>query len=169
MYSAGNPEGLFMSGRRLMPTLFSLAAGLVLLAPSAVMAQGGGGGGAGGAGGAANGGQQNPLAIYQAAGASTDQLSKIKSMIEAFANAQQARGQAMWQLMKDMHALSLQPSPDPAAVMAKQDQINKANAEMANEKMKLMLAIRGSLSDDQKQKLVQLMQPQQTGSGGGSQ
>jgi Spy/CpxP family protein refolding chaperone len=128
-----------------------------------VLAQGGGSSGA--AGGAA--GNPNPLAIYEAAGASSDQLTKIKGLIDSFANSQQARGQAAWQLMKDMHQLSLQPSPDSATVMSKQDQINKATAELATEKIKLMLSIRSVLNPDQQQKLVQFMQRQQTGSTGG--
>jgi Spy/CpxP family protein refolding chaperone len=151
-----------MSGRRVTPILLSVAASLILMAPSVVQAQEGGGAGG-------QGGGQSPLAIYQAAGASGDQLSKIQGMGEAFQKAQQARVQVLHGLMKDMYQLSLQPMPDSGAVMAKQDQINKAAADLANEKAKFMLSVRGVLTTPQQQKLVQIMQQQaqQTGSAGG--
>jgi Spy/CpxP family protein refolding chaperone len=150
-----------MSGRRFMPVLLSLAAGLILVAPYSVQAQGGG----------ASGGRPDPTAIYQQLGASSDQLQKIKELISQFENAQQAKGQAMFALIKDMHAMSLQPSPDESAVIAKQGQINQAGNDMANAKIKVMLAIRGILTPDQKQKLVQLMQQQAQSQqqGGGTQ
>lgn len=99
------------------------------------------------------------MAVYQAVGASQDQLSTIKGHVENFNNAQKTRGQTLWNLMRDMHQLSLQPLPDETAVMGKQNEINQAGAEMANEKMRLMLKIRNVLTPDQRQKLVQLMQP----------
>jgi Spy/CpxP family protein refolding chaperone len=57
-----------------------------------------------------------------------------------------------------MRSLSLTPSPDEAAVMAKQAEINTAQAEIANERIKLLLKIRSALTKDQRQKLVDLMQ-----------
>ncbi len=138
-----------MSGRRFLPVLFSVAAGLMVCAPNMVQAQGGPPGGGGG---------RDPMAIYQAAGASQDQMAKIRSLADSFNGPQQARAEKIRGLLREMNQLSMQPDPDKATVLAKQNEINNVTAEMANERTKLMLEIRGVLNSEQKQKLVQIMQ-----------
>ncbi len=100
---------------------------------------------------------RDPLSLYINAGANPQQISKIKSIIQGFMNEQDQKAQALWELIHDMHDLSFQPAPSLSVVMAKQDQINKSSAEMANAKVKLMLQIRDVLTLPQKQRLVQIM------------
>jgi Spy/CpxP family protein refolding chaperone len=57
-----------------------------------------------------------------------------------------------------MKTLSLKPDPDEQAVISKQEQISKIQADMAMERIKLLLKIRHLLTADQKQRLVELMQ-----------
>jgi Spy/CpxP family protein refolding chaperone len=143
-----------MSARKLS-ALLSLAAGLIVMTPNMVIAQDASG--APSTPGATQG--RDPLAVYQAVGASPDQMTTIKGHVDTFNNGQSQRGKALWSLMRDMHQLSLQPSPDENAVLSKQNEINQTGAAMATEKMKLMLKIRSVLTPDQRAKLVQLMQP----------
>jgi len=138
-----------MAGRIVLSTVLAVAAGLALLAPYPVQAQDKSSGNA----------KQDPFALYIQAGASSEQIAQIHQLVDDFTEAQKQRGKAMVVLMKDMHTLSLQPDPDSGKVMDKQGEINKSANEMANAKLKLMLKIRSVLSPEQKQRLVQLIQP----------
>lgn len=99
----------------------------------------------------------DPTAIYAAAGANAEQLQAIRDEAGEFERAAKVRWELMMNLQKQMHELSLNTDPDEKRVLAKQDEISKAMAEMAQEKIKLMLKIRGMLTPQQKQKLVELM------------
>jgi len=149
-----------MAGNGMVPALFSMALVLFVMSPSVVQAQGQPGGPPGPA--------RDPIAIYRAAGCSPEQEAQIRELAKSFEELARAKGQQVVGLWKDMRNLSLQPDPEPSAIMAKQDEINKVNSDMATEKMKLMLSIRKVLTPDQKQRLVQLMQgPAQPGPSAG--
>ncbi|MBI4534443.1 MAG: hypothetical protein HY711_10910 [Candidatus Melainabacteria bacterium] len=114
---------------------------------------------------------RDPAAIYRAAGAEEGQLAMIRQAIKNFEEAARTRAQSILGLMRDIRQLTLQPEPDEKTVLSKQDELNKLQSEMANERMKLTLKIRSLLRPEQKQRLVQLMQrgpagaqEQQTGS-----
>lgn len=62
-------------------------------------------------------------------------------------------------LLKDMRNLQMQPDPNEKIVLAKQDEINKVQAEMGTERTKLVLKIRNVLDFEQKQRLIQNMKP----------
>jgi Spy/CpxP family protein refolding chaperone len=100
----------------------------------------------------------DPLTIYREAGVSTEQENQIRTLVKSFETDTTARIDSLRKMLKEMRDLSLQPTPDEAAVLAKQDQINKTQNEIANGRIKLLLKIRAMLSKEQKQKLVDLMQ-----------
>ena len=145
-----------MSGKVLYSTLLSAAIGLAVMAPPAVQAQGQP---------PAQG--HDPAAIYVEAGATPDQLTKIRELGQQFEELAKVKWQLMMNLQKQMHELALQTDPDEKAVMAKQEEINKVNGEMGTEKIKMMLKIRTLLNTEQKQKLVQLIQQRQQAHRGG--
>ncbi len=144
-----------MAVTRKLAAVFSLALGLVMVAPPMVLSQGQPGG--------AGGQRQDPLAIYRAAGADEAQLKQIHEAAGQFDVSAQARAKQMIGLMQDMKQLSLQTDPDQSAVLAKQEEMNKVQNEQSNERIKLMLKIRTLLNPTQKQKLVQLMQQRPSG------
>jgi len=139
-------QNLLRSGLRSLT--LSVVALSMLVAP-AVLAQGGApGGGAG----------RDPLSIYREAGINTDQETQIKDIVKEFESANSVRIDKMRNLLSDMRTLSLQPAPEEDKVLAKQDEINKVQAEVSNERIKLLLKIRAVLTLDQKKKLVDMMQ-----------
>jgi Spy/CpxP family protein refolding chaperone len=107
--------------------------------------------------------QQDPTAVYAKAGANPDQIAKIRTLGKAYEDTAKVRFQRMINLQTQMRELLIKPSPDEKAVLAKQEEINKIVAEMSNERVKLMLHIRGTLTPEQKQKLVEMQKtpPQQ--------
>jgi Spy/CpxP family protein refolding chaperone len=100
----------------------------------------------------------DPLSIYREAGVSTEQENQIRDLVKGFEADTTSRIDSLRKLLKEMRDLSLTPSPDEAAVLAKQDEINKTQNEIASGRIKLLLKIRSMLSKEQKQKLVDLMQ-----------
>jgi Spy/CpxP family protein refolding chaperone len=109
-------------------------------------------------GGPAGGGGRDPLSIYRDAGINADQETQIKDIVKEFESANTVRIDKMRNLLQDMRSLSLQPAPEEEKVLSKQDEINKVQAEVSNERIKLLLKIRAVLNMDQKKKLVEMMQ-----------
>jgi hypothetical protein len=56
-----------------------------------------------------------------------------------------------------MRNLQMQPDPNETTALAKQDEINKVQAEMGTERTKLVLKIRNILDFEQKQRLIENM------------
>lgn len=102
--------------------------------------------------------RHDPLAIYREAGIDKEQERKIRKMAKDFEDLQRVRLKLVANLLKEMKTLSLAVEPDEKQVLAKQDEINKAQATMAVERVKLLLKIRAILNLEQKQRLVQLLQ-----------
>lgn len=103
------------------------------------------------------GGQVDPTAIYRDAGATPDQLEKIKTMAAEYEQSASVKAQRIQNLVKKMQDLSLEPRPSDKDVLATQDEINSLSAEMSNSRLKVMLKIRAMLTDEQRQSLVGLM------------
>jgi len=101
--------------------------------------------------------QNDPLALYKRTGINQEQTDKINALTSDFQKLLGEKTQVMVSLMRDMRAISLQVTPDDKATLAKQAEINTLNNEMANQRIKLMLALRNVLTVEQRQKLVQLM------------
>jgi Spy/CpxP family protein refolding chaperone len=141
-----------MRGRRWRPAILSVVLGLLLASPYMVQAQPD-----------AARQKQDPFEMYRQVGASSEQIAQMKSLVEEFTEQQKVRGQGYMKLINDMQALSLQPDPDSDAVMAKQDEINKAGNEMASAKLRLMLKMRAVLTPEQKAQWVKLLQAPASG------
>ena len=101
---------------------------------------------------------RDPLSIYREAGINSDQENQIKELAKQFEEANATRLQSVMTQLQEMKELSLKPDPDEQAVIAKQEQISKLQAEMGMERIKLLLKIRHVLNAQQKQKLVEIMQ-----------
>lgn len=100
---------------------------------------------------------RDPLAIYREAGIDSNQEGQIKQLAKEFEDANAVRLQNVMSQLQQMKALSLKPDPDEQAVITLQEQISKIQAEMAMERIKLLLKIRKLLNPDQKQRLVEQM------------
>lgn len=100
---------------------------------------------------------RDPLAIYREAGIDSNQEGQIKQLAKEFEDANAVRLQNVMSQLQQMKALSLKPDPDEQAVIALQEQISKIQAEMAMERIKLLLKIRKLLNPEQKQRLVEQM------------
>lgn len=104
---------------------------------------------------------RDPVARYVEAGASPEQVKKIRELGKEFDEHSKVRWQLLMNLQKQMREFSLEAETDENKVLAKQEEINKVVAEMSTERIKLMLKIRSILTPEQKQKLVDLMQQPQ--------
>jgi Spy/CpxP family protein refolding chaperone len=104
---------------------------------------------------------RDPVARYVEAGASPEQVKKIRELGKDFDDHSKVRWQLLMNLQKQMREFSTQADADESTVIAKQEEINKVVGEMSTERIKLMLKIRSILTPEQKQKLVDLMQQQQ--------
>lgn len=122
---------------------------LVLLASHSVQAQGGTAGSTGAA--------SDPMSIYRQAGVSQEQEMRIRQLAKDFEDQARVKAKRMMGLIQEMHQLSLELDPDEKAVLGKQDEINQVTADMANDRIKLLLSIRKQLTEAQKQKLVSMM------------
>jgi len=101
--------------------------------------------------------QTDPLAVYKEAGIDQEQERKIRFMAREFEDGQRVRLSLIGNLLKEMRDLQFEPDPDEKKVLAKQDEINRVQAEMGTERVKLVLKIRSIMSFDEKQRLVQNM------------
>lgn len=101
--------------------------------------------------------RHDPLAIYREAGIDKEQEKKIRQLAKEFEDGQRVRLALMANLLKDMRNLQMQPDPNEKTALAKQDEINKVQAEMGTERTKLVLKIRNILDFEQKQRLIENM------------
>ncbi|MBX9667280.1 MAG: periplasmic heavy metal sensor [Candidatus Obscuribacterales bacterium] len=99
----------------------------------------------------------DPLALYRMAGINGDQEEQIRKLAKDFEDAQRVRAKTAFAKYKELSDLQLQPDPVEEDVLAKQEEINKVIAEMATERMKLLLKVRKVLTPDQRKKLVALL------------
>lgn len=133
--------------RLILPILISLVAPFAASAQTAGALQ---------QGGATQ--QKDPLSVYKEVGINNDQEAKIRQLSKEFEDSARVRDERVRNLMGEIFELSLQPAPDEATVLAKQDEMNKVQAEKATDRVKLLLNIRNLLTADQKQRLVTIME-----------
>ena len=82
---------------------------------------------------------------------------KLRKLIKEFETAHRVRLKTLYQHMKDLRDLQLEPDPKEEVVLKKQEDINQVSNVIATERIKLMLKIRKVLTPQQKQKLVALV------------
>jgi Spy/CpxP family protein refolding chaperone len=102
--------------------------------------------------------KQDPLGIYLQAGITQVQQVKIRQMAKEFDSSNSVRMHRLMNLLQGMRTYSLTPDLDEKTALAKQDEINKLQADSANDRVRLLVKIRSLLTAEQKKKLVQLMQ-----------
>lgn len=103
----------------------------------------------------------DPLKLYREAGIDKEQEYKIRKLAKTFEEQQRVRIGLLGNLLKDMRKLELQPDPDEKKALDKQSEINKIQAEIGTERIKLLLNIRNVLTFEQKERLVQNIQKSQ--------
>ena len=98
---------------------------------------------------------QDPMTLYRKAGISSAEERKIRQLAAEYESAQRVRLKLLDNLFNQMREFQFETEPDEKAVLAKQDEINKLSTLMANERIKLLLAIRDVMTHDEKIRLVE--------------
>ncbi|MBU6454475.1 MAG: hypothetical protein KGS72_22085 [Cyanobacteria bacterium REEB67] len=98
---------------------------------------------------------QDPMILYRKAGISLAQERKLRQLAAEYESAQRVRLKLLDNLFAQMREYQFETEPDEKAVLAKQDEINKLSTLMANERIKLLLAIRDVMTHDEKIRLVE--------------
>ena len=111
--------------------------------------------------GSALGRNSDPLKLYREAGIDKEQEYKIRKLAKTFEEQQRVRIGLLGNLLKDMRKLELQADKEEKKALDKQSEINKIQAEIGTERIKLLLAIRNVLTFEQKERLVQNIQKTQ--------
>ena len=115
--------------------------------PSVVLAQGGGGPDAG-----------DPVAIYKEAGINAEQESSIRKLAQEYDQESAVKLKALGGLLQELRSLAYQPVLNANALLAKQEQINKLQSEMATGRIQMVIKIRGILTASQNEKLASILQ-----------
>ncbi|HEY9793293.1 MAG TPA: hypothetical protein V6D22_23030 [Candidatus Obscuribacterales bacterium] len=126
----------------LLPALASF----VLLAPSAVQAQG-----------APSGPGGDPMAIYKEAGATPDELQKISDMRKQFEGQAKGWTSKLQSLQEKIRDASLEPLPDEKKMLGLQDEVNKIIADVNTAHIKMMIQARAALTPPQRTKLIEIL------------
>jgi Spy/CpxP family protein refolding chaperone len=108
--------------------------------------------------------QRDPIAMYVDAGASPEQQGKIRALATEFEKSAKVKIERAQNLLKKLQQFSLEPLPDEKTVLATQGELNALQSDIAMSRIRLMLQIRGVLTEEQRVKLVQLLKesrPQQ--------
>ena len=128
-----------------------IAAYLTLIAtPSIVLAQSSGSSQAGPV--------DDTVAIYKEAGINAEQESSIRKLGQEYDQETAIRFKTLNGLLQELRTLAYQPILDGDALLAKQEQINKLQSEMAMQRIHMIIKIRGILTASQNQKLANLLQ-----------
>jgi Spy/CpxP family protein refolding chaperone len=81
---------------------------------------------------------------------------KIRALAADGREASQPQRDALRDLHDQLHALLSNDAPDADAVMAKAEEIGRAETELKKQRLRTMLAIRALLSTDQRRELVRI-------------
>jgi Spy/CpxP family protein refolding chaperone len=97
------------------------------------------------------------LEIYAATGADQASLDKIRAIGQDFEKKAQINYQSLMEAVRQMQAMSQSPSLDEEKILSTQDKINKLTGEMSTDRIKQLIAVRKTLTPDQRVKLVELL------------
>lgn len=106
--------------------------------------------------------QRDPAALYLQVGADNNTVQKVRQLAADFETSIRSKYEAIMGQMREMQRLSLEPSLDEEKILATQDAINRGTADMANERIKLLINQRKLLSPDQRIKFVELLKQQRS-------
>lgn len=101
--------------------------------------------------------KKDPVLIYREAGASEEQESKIRQFAQEYEQVAKVRVERLKNLSKQLRELSYEPVIDETKALALQNNINELQALLNIERIKLMIKIRSTLSNEQNEKLVSIM------------
>ena len=124
-----------------------VAVALLVATPSAVLAQNSSGPDA-----------NDPVAIYKEAGINPQQESNIRKLAQEYDQESAVKLKALGGLLHELRELAYQPILDSNSLLAKQDQINKLQSEMATNRVQMVIKIRGILTAAQNEKLANILQ-----------
>jgi hypothetical protein len=99
----------------------------------------------------------DPVAIYIQAGASAEQVDKIREIRKSFNKLSSSKATEIFGLYKEMRNLTTQAELDDAKILSVQEQINTLQANMAIEKTRTLIAIRKLLTPKQRENLVAII------------
>lgn len=115
------------------------------LIPPAVLSQGAGEAG-------------DPVAIYKQAGINADQESAIRKLAQDYDQENSVKMESLAQMLQALRDMAYQKTLNESGMLAKQDEINKLQSDMALQRIKLVIKIRGLLTPTQNEKLVTALQ-----------
>jgi Spy/CpxP family protein refolding chaperone len=115
------------------------------LVPSAVLSQ-------------TEGEANDPVAIYKQAGINADQESSIRKMAQDYDQENSVKLQSLAQMLQDLRDMAYQKNLNEPGMLAKQEEINKLQSDMALQRIKLVIKIRALLTPAQNEKLVAALQ-----------
>jgi len=81
---------------------------------------------------------------------------RIRALAETGREQSEPQREALHALHDEMHALLTSDAPDSAAVLAKADEIGRAETELQKQRLRTMLAIRALLTPEQRRELVKI-------------
>lgn len=81
---------------------------------------------------------------------------QIRALAEASRDRTQPQRDALHRLHDEMHALLSADAPELDAVLAKADEIGRAETALQKERLRTMLAIRALLTSEQRRELVRI-------------
>jgi Spy/CpxP family protein refolding chaperone len=81
---------------------------------------------------------------------------QIRALAAAGRERSEPRHEVLRRLHDEMHALLSSDAPDTDAVMAKAEEIGRAETELHKERLRTMLAIRALLTPEQRSELVRI-------------
>jgi Spy/CpxP family protein refolding chaperone len=100
----------------------------------------------------------DPVAIYKEAGINADQESNIRKLAQEYDQQSAVKLKTLNGLLHELRTLAYQPVLDANALLAKQEQINKLQSEMATGRIQMVIKIRTILTASQNEKLANILQ-----------
>ena len=100
----------------------------------------------------------DPVAIYKEVGINAEQESSIRKLAQDYDQENSVRLQSLAQMLQELKDMAYQTTLNETAMLAKQDEINKLQSEMALQRIKLVIKIRAVLTPPQNEKLVAALQ-----------
>jgi Spy/CpxP family protein refolding chaperone len=100
----------------------------------------------------------DPVAIYKQAGINAEQESSIRKLAQDYDKENSVRLQSLAQMLQELRDMAYQKTLNESGMISKQEEINKLQSEMALQRIKLVIKIRGLLTPAQNEKLVAALQ-----------
>ena len=100
----------------------------------------------------------DPVAIYKEVGINAEQESSIRKLAQDYDQENSVRLQSLAKMLQELKDMAYQTTLNETAMLAKQDEINKLQSEMALKRIKLVIKIRAVLTPPQNEKLVAALQ-----------